>query len=147
MESMKGKWNGDVDLLDGKLGELRKEYEIRLEGLKETINKSVHPDCTEKVVMDLKEDVKFLSSGLQKARKKYKDKYEKRTTAEEMLKSLSWEVVEHHTLLQQAQELLSRYRGGVGKTSVMKELHPEAKIYLRNVFKKKREAAGVDALR
>lgn len=141
MESMKGKWNGDVDLLDGKLDKLRKEYEMRVEGLKETTKGTVNPVCVEKIVTDLKEDVLFLSSGLEKARKKYKDKYEKRTTAEEVLKSLSWEVVEHHTLLLQAQELLSGYSESVGNMPVIKELDSEAKIYMRNLFKKKREPA------
>lgn len=37
-ESLRRVWNGDVDLLDGKLEDIRREYEVRISGC-ETITK------------------------------------------------------------------------------------------------------------
>lgn len=149
MESMKGKWNGDVDMLDGRLEKLREEYEARLLTLKQTTMRNVNPSSISEVINDLKEDAAFLSSGLEKARRKYKEKYEKRNTPEELLKCLSWEVVEYHNLLAQAQELQCKYQEafpesdetGIIEQPLMKQLEMEGKTYLRNVFKKRRVAA------
>ena len=146
---MKGKWNGDVDMLDGRLEKLREEYEARLLTLKQTTMRNVNLSSISEVINDLKEDAAFLSSGLEKARRKYKEKYEKRNTPEELLKCLSWEVVEYHNLLAQAQELQCKYQEalpesdetGIFEQPLMKQLEMEGKTYLRNVFKKRRVAA------
>ncbi|XP_072045460.1 uncharacterized protein [Amphiura filiformis] len=41
-ESMTGKWNGDVDLLDGELEKKRKEYDMRRGGNCNKANTSLH---------------------------------------------------------------------------------------------------------
>ena len=147
MESMKGKWNGDVDLLDGKVEELRKQYDARIDRFMES-TVTATAQCILKIVQDFKEDVMFLSAGLETAHSKYKEKYKKKSTAEEVLKNLSWEVVEHHTLVTQAQQLQRQYENAL---SLLEEggdvpvafiqLQSESKTYLKNLFKKKRQAA------
>lgn len=151
MESMRGKWNGDVDLLDGKVNELRKEYDSRLEVLKQTASKNVTFTFISSVVKELKTDVEFLTSGLQKARSKYKEKYEKRNTPEAVLKSLNWEMVEYNILLTQSQQLQYKYESiniqdkerdrQTVNLVLLKQLESDSKLYLKNLYKKKRDAA------
>ena len=151
-ESMKGKWNGDVDLLDGKLERLRKEYDLRLEMLTRTKGKKVVKTCLLSIVSDLKEDVVFLGDGLKEVWAKYRRKYDAKNTPEEVLKGLNWEVVEYHTLLGQAQNLMQSYQEALqtGNTDEeeqdsdvhhMNSLAGECRVYLRNTYKKRREAA------
>ena len=51
MESMKGKWNGDVDMLDGRLEKLPEEYEARLLTLKQTTMRNVNPSSISEVII------------------------------------------------------------------------------------------------
>jgi len=144
---MKGKWNGDEDLCDGKAQQLREEYDKRIELVHH------HPsECTKDIVKGFKEDALFLLAGLEKAQRKYKEKFNSKNAKEETLKNLSWEVIEYNTLLTQAQELQIRYEDVFSRQLIIGgddiaisvsfgELESESKTYLKNLFKKKRQAA------
>lgn len=159
MESMRGVWNGDVDLGDGKSKELRDMYDDRVSlvgGL------ACCESCEELKsrlrlwIGQLAEDVLFLESGFQDAVKEYKKKFNCVTTPEETLKNANWNVVEFQTLLQQSQRLRQEYQVQLGQLenmasatpqafrvvkSAIRDVSNDAKMYLRNLFKKKRTAA------
>ena len=66
MESMKGVWNGDVDLGDGKLKEMRKEYDDRVHQVASlaSLESSVELETGLRHWIDqLDGDVEFLESG------------------------------------------------------------------------------------
>ena len=107
LESLRREWNGDVDLMDGKLETLRREYEARIAAC-ETIAKSNNISKEElgiaytALIATLEEDVAFLNSGLQKAVESFRSKFNNPSTAVEVLKSLNWDTVEFQTMLEQA---------------------------------------------
>lgn len=158
MESMKGVWNGDVDLGDGKLQELREDYDGRVN----LVISLAGCDCRRELEVGLKkwideldEDVLFLDTGFNDAIEVYRKKYNNLSTPEESLKNANWDVVEFQTLLQQAQNLKQAYEEELSylnpamvtpqvlrrvKGSV-RGMATEAKAYLRNLFKKRRTAA------
>lgn len=111
MESVKGVWNGDVDLGDGKLKELRSEYETRVQSFK-LMQKARERRDTEEALQkrldELEVDRDFLVAGLNNAVEDYRKKYNNNSTSEQSLKNANWEVVVHQTLLQQAQSLSTK---------------------------------------
>ena len=158
MESLSGVWNGNVDLGDGKLEELRREYDQRV-ALPSNIARIDNRDGLQlelqKCVDSLEDDISFLDDGFQLAGEDYRKKFENRSTPEESLKNANWSVVEFQTLLQQAQFLKGVYEDQLAclnpavylpchmlaiRTS-LRGLVKEMKGYLRNLFKKKRIAA------
>ena len=77
-QSVKGVWNGDADLGDGVLQNLRTDYEQRIKTFKnlaspQTDVKKVVDDI-EKVTVDLETDKQFLTQGVMKAQKAYTEK-------------------------------------------------------------------------
>lgn len=158
MESFSGVWNGDVDLGDGKLEELRGEYDQRvaLASRVATIDNRGGLELElRKCVDSLEDDISFLDDGFQLAVEDYRKKFENRSTPEENLKNANWNVVEFQTLLQQAQFLKGAYeeqlaclnpavylvRHMLNIRTSLRGLVKEVKGYLRNLFKKKRIAA------
>ena len=158
MESATRVWNGDVDLANGQLQELREMYESRVNSV--TRITSVNDrDSLElellRFISNLDEDIPFLDEGFQLAVENYRKKFDNRSTPEEALKNANWNVVEFQTLLQQAQMLKIAYEEQLsclnpavfvplGMQSIMASLRAlvqPAKSYLRNLFKKKRTAA------
>ena len=98
----------------------------------------------------------FLDSGFQEAVEEYKKKFNSATTPEETLKNANWNVVEFQTLLQQSQRLRQEYEVQLGQLeymasatprafrvvkSAIRDVNLDAKMYLRNLFKKRRRAA------
>ena len=82
-QSVKGVWNGDSDLGDGTLQNLRNDYEQRLKTFKKLA--SQHND-NEKVMnmivtvsTDLETDKQFLTPGVMKAQKAYTEKCKNQT--------------------------------------------------------------------
>ena len=159
MESMRGKWNGDVDLGDGALEKLRKEYDIRLKDITALTDKEL---TKENIVCKLSEftkllstDVNFLTENFTIAVKTYKEKFKAVNTPVKTLKDCNWDVVEYQTLLQDAQAIKSTCEKGINELAVccderkfksckamLKDHASNIKAYTRNLFKKKRAAAS-----
>ena len=96
MESVKGVWNGDVDLGDGKLQQLRSEYENRLQVFKvlsKAESRNVLEDTLRRRLDELNADKDFLLNGLTVAIEGYRKKFNNNSTSEEALKNANWEVV------------------------------------------------------
>ena len=103
MDSRKGVWNGDVDLGDGKLQELRLEYDNRVHqvGSLAGLESCVELEARFKQWNDeLDGDVHFLDSGFKEAVEEYRKKFTNPSTAEETFKNANWNVVIFQTLLQ-----------------------------------------------
>jgi len=158
MGSLSGVWNGDVDLGDGKLEELRRNYDQRV-ALASSVARIDNRHGLElelqKCVDSLEDDISFLDDGFRLTVEDYRKKFENQSTPEENLKSANWNVVEFQTLLQQAQFIKEVYEEQLAclnpavyllrhmltiRTS-LRGLVKEVKGYLRNLFKKKRIAA------
>ncbi|XP_019628684.1 PREDICTED: receptor-interacting serine/threonine-protein kinase 3-like [Branchiostoma belcheri] len=105
-ESMKGQWNGDIDLRDGKLAELRKECDQRLELVNNLEVNKERASLEEKIktlVNTFHDDSHFLEQALTEAVNVYTKKMQVPTTPQEKLKELNWDVVETSHLLEQSQ--------------------------------------------
>ena len=106
-ESLQREWNGEVDLLDGKLQDIRREYEGRISSC-ETITKDNNIRREDLVlafvalITAIGDDIAFLNDGLQKAVESFRSKFNNPSTPVETLKSLNWDIVEFQTLLEQA---------------------------------------------
>ena len=159
MESMKGKWNGDVDMGDGFLEKLRKEYGKRLEDIPRMFGKEETKESLvcklSKCSKELSNDVDFLTEHFTTAVETYKKKFDAPNTPTATLKECNWDVVEYQTLLQDAQAIKSTYDGALEMLATccdesklksckarMKDNSPNVKTYTRNLFKKKRAAAS-----
>ena len=159
-ESVKGKWDGDIDLGDGKLQEMWAEYDARRTEacIKDTV---VTRDSLELKICNtvdaLKTDQEFLADGLKKADSAFQKKFNSPNASQAMLKALCWERVEYNTLLQQAQafratidNLLTHLQPGCARVqdvaSSLKDLQEDLQKYLRNLFVKKRQPAATHVL-
>ena len=84
-ESLRREWNGDVDLLDGKLQDIRREYEGRISSC-ETITKDNNIRREDLVISfgalitALADDIAFLNDGLQKAVESFRSKFNNPST-------------------------------------------------------------------
>ena len=68
-ESTHGIWNGDVDMVDGKVAALHKEYMDRKALMNGTIDQLLQNVA--KMVDLLKKDIIFLATGLEEAERDY----------------------------------------------------------------------------
>lgn len=97
---------------------------------------------------NLESDKTFLSDDLSKARQHYKAKFSKSSTAVEVLKNISWEVVEFVKLNEHCQGFLSKVqevKQSIAANEIvaaklkLRRLFVEYLAYLTNLFKKKRQ--------
>lgn len=105
-DSVRGKWDGDIDLGDGKLQELRAGYDARIAEACIPENDVVRDVLEQKIlklVNSLQSDQTFLAEGLKEADSTFQKKFNSPNASQKLLKSLCWERVEYNTLLQQAQ--------------------------------------------
>ena len=159
MESQRGEWNGDVDLGDGKLAALRATYDERVQSAEQSGKATTALELEQKLrqCLDvLDQDIEFLSSGIREAVDVYRKKYAAQNTPEETLKAANWDVVEYQTLLEQCQSFKGSYTQQLRCLNPahvnqdifercrleVKDLTPDFKLYLRNLFKKKRTSAS-----
>lgn len=81
----------------------------------------------------------------------------KTTTSEETLRCLNWEVVEYQVLLEQSNNWLGLLNDLLGEldpanpqqghvVSVLKDSQSDMALYLRNIFKKRRQPAATHVL-
>ena len=157
MESVKGVWNGDVDLGDGKLQQLRSEYENRLQvfkALSKAESRNVLEDTLRSRLDELNADKNFLLNGLGVAIEDYRKKFNSNSTSEEALKNANWKVVEYQTLIQQAQSILTTLAtvlatlnpttctNRIFKRAIVTLKDLKIELYLKNLFKKKQTSAS-----
>ncbi|KAJ7371635.1 hypothetical protein OS493_024314 [Desmophyllum pertusum] len=92
-QSVRGEWNGDCDLGDGKLQSITREYEDREASL------DVHGMDRDRGVIEqrirsasdaLVQDVVFLTEGLKEADKMYQTKFNSPNTSKSLLMHLCW---------------------------------------------------------
>ena len=154
-ESTRGIWNGDVDMVDGKVAALHKEYMHRKALMNDAIDKLLQNVV--KMVDLLKEDIVFLAAGLEEAEREYRKKFDSPSTPQQILMSLCWERVEFNTLLQQAQcflatmvNLADRLKQNQPQTREVakctRSLKEDKYKYLRNLYAKKRQPAATHVL-
>lgn len=77
MESVKGVWNGDVDLGDGQLNQLQTDYETHqqvFKALSKSENRSVLEESLKESIDEFQLDQDFLLEGLSAAVKDYRNK-------------------------------------------------------------------------
>lgn len=77
MESVKGVWNGDVDLGDGQLNQLQTDYETHqqvFKALSKSENRSVLEESLKERIDEFQLDQDFLLEGLGAAVKDYRNK-------------------------------------------------------------------------
>ena len=155
-QSVKGLWNGDADLGDGKLQELRTDYEERIKDIKNLVSPQDNVETVlielDKVAANLETDKKFLTDGVIKATKTYADKCKASNPSKKVLTELSWERVEYSELAQQCQSLQSYVKTSKASVSEHKQvLHVQKSMidkksdweqYLRNLFIKRRQPAA-----
>ena len=111
-ESVKGQWNGDIDLGDQTVALLHQEYQQRKSLCKasDLLSSKDHLMARLQKLLDrLHVDVTFLADGLVAAQDAYTKKFNAPNTSQELLKALCWERVEFNTLLQQAQCFIEKY--------------------------------------
>ena len=149
-----------IFLGDGELQKLRQNYDERfkfLDGLKiQGVSVANMRQAIPKIIDDLDADIVFLDKGLKDASDHFHKKFQQANCPKETLKEASWEVIEFQTLLQQSQELKSRFENalpslhpnreaGRGVLNLLritvKDLASSSQKYLQNVFKKKRTPA------
>lgn len=108
MELVKGVWNGDVDLGDGKLQELREKYESSfnfLSGLFIYNSGREFEVGLQQWIDRLEEDVIFFDSGYKEVVVVYIKKYNNFLIVDEVFKNVNWDVVEYQIFFQQFQIL------------------------------------------
>ena len=159
-ESVKGVWNGDCDLGNDKLQQLREAYDKRRElcsckCLQE--DRVLLQERLTTIIDHLEQDTVFLSDGLIGAEKEYQKKFNAPNSSEAILKRLCWERVEFNTLLLQSGKFKDLYENLVAclnpqtprvkdVVDSMKNIEKDALTYLRNLFVKKRQPAATHIL-
>ena len=111
---MRGNWEGDVDLGDGSLQVLLKEYKDRCSFVKSIgIGKRLNliQDDVSKVKVEIESDVVFLVGGSEEASKIYNKAVEGGRSAESKLMALAWNVTGFQELLKKAKGLVMELGG------------------------------------
>ncbi|XP_078618099.1 uncharacterized protein LOC144885838 [Branchiostoma floridae x Branchiostoma japonicum] len=159
-QSMKGEWNGDVDLRDGKLHDIRKDFDERV-ALINNLDANQDRATLENNITTLanlfQDDSTFLHKSLVTAVELYSKKMKVTTTPQEKLKELNWDVVETSNLLEQSQHFTSCFNEMVAcldpSSPNIREVVSRHKgnkaalqVYTTNLFKKKRQPAATHVL-
>ena len=145
----KGLWNGDCDLGDGKLQQMRQEFQKRTSSLdvaKMGMNRDLFEECIRSGSNALSTDITFLADGLNKT-----------NTPHSTLMHLCWETVVFNTLLQQSQAIQARLDNLPphlnpanprvrAVSEVLRNMAQELKLYFRNLYVKKRQPAATHFL-
>ncbi|XP_072044001.1 uncharacterized protein [Amphiura filiformis] len=137
-ESKRQEWNGDVDMLDGSLKDLKDKYKKRRkQASSKRVDKAAH-------LANLEDDNTFLLKYLNTVSKEYAQKIKSPTTSQEKLKDLAWTIVETSNLLKTSKKLEADYLNAQNKRD-LKVVHKghenEYMEYLRFLFAKKRHVA------
>ena len=105
----------------------------------------IQSDCR-KVKGEIEHDVLFLMEGSEKARESYNKAVDGGHCAESKLMALAWDVTGFQELLKKAKELILDLEGVldvcVNLGSYLATFKPHLHLYLKELFSKKRVAAG-----
>ena len=113
MESMRHEWSGDVDLGDGQLPALHRQYMALLDFVKGIgLNRrkpsaQIVKDLTQ-LMTTLQNDAEFLEDGLCKSTDTYEKKRKQSNVPESNLFALAWEVNAYETLKASNMEMSGR---------------------------------------
>ena len=158
--SMRGEWNGDCDLGDGKLKVLRDQYLARVDCLdvsKLQINQNILQRQISRAIDQLECDLEFLEEGLENAQTDYQTKFDAPNSSKATLMNLCWETVEFNTLLQKSQVLSSQLEDLLTHLNPvhprvqdvarsLQNMREEFSDYLRNLYVKKRQPAATHVM-
>ena len=90
-ESVRGKWDGDIDLGDGKLQERRAGYDARIAEAcipENDVVREVLEQNILKLVNSLQSDQTFWAEGLKEADSTFQKKFNSPSASQKLLKSL-----------------------------------------------------------
>lgn len=96
-ELIRGIWNGDVDMVDGKVVVFYKEYvdrKVVMNGIIDQFQQNVA-----KMIDLLKEDIIFLVVGFEEVERDYRKKFDSFFILQQILMFFCWERVEYNILL------------------------------------------------
>lgn len=143
LHSVRDEWNGDVNLNNGQLETLRKEYETRVEWIKSvsSVNETNFAEGLQTMIQEIDNDVSFLQNAFKTASTELRKRMDVKSTSSETLKTLNWEVVECNTLLQQSIQFLSKVKESAQPRATVKLMSVDFLTFLKNLYKKKRTAA------
>ena len=114
-ESLAGEWNGDANLLDGKLESLQAEYDKRR-------SMATQPcSAFQQMIEALDEDRIFLNNKLKDSFVVYQKKYNAEKTSKEVLKILNWEMIEMIELLENNEKFKDVYLRNEGNGRVHRQ--------------------------
>ncbi len=102
------------------------------------------PDTT-LLLRDFNEEKIFLEEHLTKSVNKYRTKFQNEHSSTEKHKELNWEIVESVQLLDSNEKFVCAYKDGASSQQHA-ALKPVIRVYLRNIFKKKRAPAATHVL-
>ena len=147
---MRGCWDGDVDMGDGSLQLLFKEYQqrcnfVRSIGIGRRLN-FIQSDF-KKVKIEIENDIIFLMKGSEEASEVYNKAVESGKSGESKLMGLPWSVTGFQELLKKAKVFVMDLGGildgacaGLDNYSI--DLKSRLQKYLKELFSKKRVAAS-----
>jgi hypothetical protein len=142
--SVKGEWNGDVNLNNGHLERLRENFDNRLTWI-ELIQSSIEfQNILEIGISCLEADTEILRNSFTNATNELQKKITIKTTNSETLKGLNWDVVECNTLLQHSLEFSSKLKSVVSIRVITKlpnsEQSYKGKVKTRNYINRQNQS-------
>ena len=148
-ESVRGHWQGDVDLGDGSLQLLFGEYQSRCGLIKKIgFNAGLNNAKAniEKIRTELENDLNFLNEGSEQTSKEYNDVVEKGHARENKLMELAWSVAGFQELLKKAMDMVVKLNNLLNDFTndalqICVKMRPDLLKYLKDLYSKKRSPA------
>ena len=148
-ESVRGQWQGVVDLGNGSLQSLFGEYQSRC-GLinKTSMNAGLNNTkaSVEKTTMELGKDLIFLKEGSEQTSKEYNDVVERGHARENKLMELAWSVTGFQELLKKAMDMVVKLDNLLNDFTndalqICVKIKSNLLKYLKDLYSKKRSPA------
>ena len=145
---MTGVWSGDVDLGDGSLQRTREDYDIRVR--LHAVPSGQQLNQISEHIQGLHDDVLSDNDNLVSYYKDsvtaYQAKLQVKTSSQTTLKELAWECVEVQALITQMHDIAADLKNimslSINDMAANLQISTTTRrVYLRNLYKKKRKAA------
>ncbi|XP_072043005.1 uncharacterized protein [Amphiura filiformis] len=152
-ESRKQQWNGDVDMNDGKVEQMKVQYDAERKDIKEMTNAKTGREKREEILEQVLRRIDglkvVLGEGVKESREGFNAKVDKKATNEETLMRYCWNMTEWMMLRDQTYEMEKKLinlqkeaaKGENIKGSLMELEEDLLKLHM-NIYKKKRTAAS-----